>query len=134
MFQNTTANLSALCKSCAKIVCCSSEVDLHVSLCGQQQPKCEPEIRLVYPPFYFNATPHYKRVVSPYNSFKDQRNDVLSHAAERISKLASVLPVRREFKRVNFFVKSPVTSQTVLQRLLHAEPSRRTSLGQPELA
>jgi len=46
-------------------------VDLHVSIRGHQHPKCEWAVRLVYPPFYFNATPHYKRVVSPYNTYKD---------------------------------------------------------------
>jgi len=28
-------------------------VDLHVSVCGQQHPKCERAIRLMYPPFFF---------------------------------------------------------------------------------
>jgi hypothetical protein len=27
-------------------------IDLHVSLCGHQHPKCERAIRLVYPPFF----------------------------------------------------------------------------------
>ena len=30
-------------------------VDLHVSLCKQQHPKCVPAIRLVYPPFFSNT-------------------------------------------------------------------------------
>jgi len=51
MFENPTVNFNVLCISRAKIACCSSWVDLYVSLCGQQHPKCEPAIRLV-PTFY----------------------------------------------------------------------------------
>jgi hypothetical protein len=40
MFENPTFNLNALYNSFAKIACCSVWVDLHVSLCGQQHPKC----------------------------------------------------------------------------------------------
>jgi len=70
MFENPTANVGALCISCTKIACCSSEVDLHISLFGQQHPKCEWAIRLVYPPFCFDATPDYRRIVSLLNPYK----------------------------------------------------------------
>jgi hypothetical protein len=48
MFQTVTVSLNALCNCCAKIAFCSSEVDLHDSLCWQQYPKCEGAILLVY--------------------------------------------------------------------------------------
>lgn len=43
---------------CALQFVCEDDVlfvtgDLHVSLCGQQHPKCELAIRRVYPPFFY---------------------------------------------------------------------------------
>jgi hypothetical protein len=52
MFQNPNVNLSSLWNSCTKIAGCSSELIFHVSLCGQQHPKCEQAIRLVYSTFF----------------------------------------------------------------------------------
>ena len=58
MFENSTGNLIALCSSCMKIVCSFVWVDLHVSLRGQQDPKCARTISLVHPPFFHKLCLH----------------------------------------------------------------------------
>ena len=63
MSENPTVNLSALCNSCEKIACCSSELFFTPSY-RQQHPKCERAIRLVCRPSFCklrspaNTTPH----------------------------------------------------------------------------
>jgi len=49
MFLNPTVNLSALRNSCAKIGLPFFWVDLGVCFCGQQHPKCQRSIPLLYP-------------------------------------------------------------------------------------
>jgi len=65
MFENPTDEINALRNSVAEIACCSSWVGFHFCLCGQQHPKCERAIRLVYPLFLLEISlfiqPHKHR-------------------------------------------------------------------------
>jgi hypothetical protein len=73
----TTARLSAVCISFAKIACCSSEMVLgQVPLCGQQHANCERSIHLVYPLFFCklrsSSNPTNKNVKQQIRGTDDQ--------------------------------------------------------------
>jgi len=46
----TQRTLRPVCKGRTLLI----RVDIHISSCGQRQPKCEPAICLVYPPLFCN--------------------------------------------------------------------------------
>jgi hypothetical protein len=47
LYRRSQFSLQLVCEDRVLLVVGS----LHLSLCGQQHPKCEPAIHLVYPPF-----------------------------------------------------------------------------------
>ena len=59
MFKNPKVNLSALCNSCAKIACCSSELIITFLYAGSSIQGAT-AIRLVYPPSVRKRRPSSK--------------------------------------------------------------------------
>jgi len=91
-----TVNLSALCNSCAKIM----EVDLHVSSCGRQDPKCNRAIRLVYSPLFCKLSPS-----------SDPKNKNLTKLCLEFQRAQSRLPFRiRHTYVLSFFFRLPILS------------------------
>ena len=72
--------LQLVCEDRVLFVC----VDLHVSLCWQQDPKCEPAIRLVYPTFIsvnaaVHPAPHTHKIPTDSNARFTQLYLVIIH-------------------------------------------------------
>jgi len=61
MFKNPTVNRDALCNSYLKIVLFIG-VDVYISLCGQQHPKCNWAVLLVYSSFFCSSSNHTTKI------------------------------------------------------------------------